>query len=377
MSDPYDVLGVQRNATPEELKAAFRKLAAKHHPDRNPGDSEAHNRFKEVNTAYQLLSDPQKRAMFDRFGAAGVGGGGAAASPFSGVPFDIADFAANIPMDGIFGDLLGRLGFRPGDKGDLRKELIITLEEAAFGAEKELSYERVEVCGDCGGGGSKPGSSPTVCPVCSGKGRVRLQQGLIPIVMERECSRCSGRGRIVVDPCVSCRGAGLLAKSRTIVVTIPPGIEHGATRLVERGGNVARPDRGPGDLELVIQIAPHAVFKRAADDVLSAITVSFPQACIGGEVQVPTLDGRGRLKIPAGTQPGHVLRVKGKGMPKRVTGGRGDQLVEVRVAVPQVLTPRARELVEALAEELGQTIHPPTVSPEEKSFVDKIKDFFS
>lgn len=383
MSDPYEVLGVSQDASADEIKAAFRKLAAKHHPDRNPGDDSAQARFKEINAAYQVLSDPQKRAMFDRFGAAGVGGAGAgaaASNPFAGgVPFDIADFVSNIPMDGIFGDLLGRLGVRPGERGDIRKELLITLEEAAFGAEKELSYERVEVCGDCAGGGSKPGSQPKVCSACAGRGRVRVQQGLLPIVMERECSKCSGRGRIVVDPCPTCRGAGLLAKSRTIVVTIQPGIENGATRLVERGGNTTRPDRGPGDLELIINVAPHPQFKRAGDDVLSQVLVTFPQATLGSEVVVPTLDGKGKLRIPAGTQPGAVLRIRGKGMPKRMVGGRGDQLVEIKMAVPTNLSSRAKELVEELAAELGQVPETLTTNDSEpsRSIFDKVKDFFS
>lgn len=389
MRDPYEVLGVGRDASPDELKSAFRKLAAKHHPDRNPDDPEAQERFKEINAAYQLLSDPNKRAMFDRFGAAGVGGAaGGAASPFGGgVPFDIADFAANIPLDGILGDLLGRMGIRPGDRGDLRKELSITLEEAAFGAEKELSYDRIEACGDCAGSGARPGSSTKTCPVCQGRGKVRMQQPLLPIVMERDCNKCDGRGQIVVDPCHTCRGVGLITKTRTIVVTIPPGIEHGAARLVARGGNVPKADRGPGDLELIINLLPHPHFRRENDDVLSSVVVSFPQACLGVDTQVPTLDGKGKLRVPPGTQPGSVLRVKGKGMPRR-NGGRGDQLVEVRVEVPANLTPRARELLEGLAAELGGPTSPQPPAPQssgaaaspppadDKSFFSKIKDFF-
>lgn len=379
MNDPYETLGVPRDASPEDIKSAFRKLAAKHHPDKNPGDDGAQARFKEINAAYQLLSDPQKRAMYDRFGAAGVGAGGGAspANPFAGgVPFDISDFAANIPLDGIFGDLLGRFGMRPGDRGDLRRELSITLEEAAFGCEKEVTYDRIEVCSDCAGSGSKAGSQPKLCPVCNGRGKQRIQQGIFPIVMERECAKCGGRGRVVVDACGNCRGAGLVSKSRTIVVTIPPGIEHEATRLVERGGNVPRADRGPGDLELVINIMPHAVFKRAGDDVQSSITIGFPQAVLGTEVQVPTLEGKGKLRIPPGTQPGNVLRIRGKGLPKRVVGGRGDQLVEIKVAVPTKPSPKVQALVEELARELGEA---PVVAthPEDKSFVDRIKDFFS
>ena len=374
MRDPYDVLGVSRGATPDEIKAAFRKLAAKHHPDRNQEDASADERFKEINAAYQLLSDPQKRAMFDRFGAAG-GAGGAAGFP-GGMPFDFQDFAQNIPMDGLFGDLLEKLGFKSGDKGDIQKELSITLEEAAFGVEKELTYDRAEICGTCTGTGAKAGSSLKTCGACGGRGRVRIQQGILPIAMERECGRCGGKGRIVVDACASCRGAGIVTKQRTIVVTLPPGVEHGATRLVERGGSTLRSDRGPGDLEIVVKILPHEVFRRMNDDVVCSVDVSFPHACLGGEVTVPTLDGTGKLRVPPGTQPGSILRVRGKGMPKRVTGGRGDQLVEVRVHVPRQTSPRVRELVEELGRELGSVVPKHVPTPEEKSFVDKLKDFF-
>jgi molecular chaperone DnaJ len=369
--NPYDVLGVPRDASPDDLKAAFRRLAARHHPDRNPGDADAHQRFKDINAAYQLLSDPQKRAMFDRFGTAdgpfGRGGGAAGTAPF-----DFSTFSQGLPLDGLFGDLLERLGLKQSDRGDLRRELWVTLEEAAFGAEKELAYERVEVCGDCKGGGSRDGAPSPVCPQCGGRGRVRASQGLLPLVVERECARCQGRGRLVVDPCGTCRGAGLVAKERTIVVTVPPGVDDNTARLVERGGNVPRADRGPGDLELVLRVKPHQVFKRAGDDVVCGVTVTFAQACLGAEVGVPTLDGKGKLRVPAATQPGSVLRIKGKGMPRRVVGGRGDQLVEVRVEVPQALSPRGRQLVEELAEELGEAVQ----QPQPKTFVDKLKDLF-
>ncbi|MFO0660532.1 MAG: J domain-containing protein [Polyangiaceae bacterium] len=378
--DPYEVLGVRRDASADEIRSAFRKLAAQHHPDRNPDDEGAQQRFKEINAAYQLLSDPQKREMFDRFGSTGGAGGGMPGNPFGGgMPIDLNDFAQSIPADGIFGDLLERLGFKFGDKGDLEKDIVITLEEAATGTEKEVVYDRIEVCSDCAGSGGKQGARGATCPVCAGRGRVRFQQGVLPLVVERECSKCSGRGRIISDPCTRCRGAGLTSKSHTLSVTLPPGIEHGATKLVERAGNVPRPDRGPGDLELTIKIAPHPIFKRNGDDIQCAVSVSFPRACLGGDVEIPTLDGKGKLKIPAGTQAGTVLRVRGRGMPKRGAPGRGDELIEVRVETPSSLSSRARELLTELDHELGEPTTAPTNSdaaPPSKSFVDKLKNFF-
>lgn len=358
--DPYEVLGLERNASPDEVKAAFRRLAPKYHPDRNPDDPTAQERFKEINAAYQVLSDPEKRAAFDRFGEAGIGAGGPG----------FVDFE-NLNLDGILGDLLRGFGIRTGDRGDLRKEVTISFEEAAFGCEKDLTYERIEACGDCRGAGSAPGHVGEVCSVCSGRGRVRYQQGMFPIAVERTCSRCRGTGRIITHPCPTCRGAGLISKSRTITVTIPPGIEHGASRLVERGGNVTRPDRQPGDLELVISVEPHAFFKRVGDDVTCTVPISFAQAALGDEIEVPTLEGKGKLRIPSGTQPGTMLRIKGKGVPHRVRGGRGDQLVEIALEVPTTLTDRQRELVEELAKELGVEMQ-----PQQKTFMEKLKALF-
>jgi molecular chaperone DnaJ len=204
-----------------------------------------------------------------------------------------------------------------------------------------------------------------------GRGRVRFQQGIFPVAIDRACSRCHGTGKLVSHPCGTCRGAGLLSAAHTITVTIPAGIEHGATRTVERGGNLPRPDGSPGDLELTVSVAPHPFFKRAGDDVVCSAPISFAQAALGGEVEVPTLEGKGKLKIPAGTQPGSVLRIKGKGIARRTRSGRGDQLVEVNVEVPTALTPRQRELLEELAKELGAE-----VQPQQKTFVQKLKEFF-
>lgn len=362
--DPYEVLGVDKSATQDEIKGAFRRLAAQHHPDRNPDDANAGQRFKEINAAYQILSDPQKRAAFDRFGPAVAGGAG---GPFQGVPFDVND----LNLDALFGDLLGALGFRVGDRGTLQKEVRISFEEAAFGCTKDVTYERVEPCGDCTGSGSAPGSTPERCSACAGRGRVRVQQGVLPIAIERPCARCRGSGRIVTDPCLTCRGSGLITKERTIEVSIPAGVENGATRLVERGGNCPRSDRPAGDLELTIRVAPHEFFRRVGDDIVCSLPITFPQAALGGELEIPTLEGRGKLRIPPGTQPGTVLRVKGKGIPRRMMGGRGDQLVEVTVEVPTKLTSQQKDLIAQLAREMGES-----VQPQQATFMEKLKSLF-
>lgn len=367
MRDPYEILGVDRAATQDEIKAAFRKAAQHHHPDRNPGDDGAQERFKQINAAYQILSDPQKRAAFDRFGFGAIGGAGQQGGPFGGMPFDMSD----LNIDGIFGDLLGALGIKVGDKGTLHREVKITFEEAAFGATKEITYDRIEPCTDCSATGAAPGSQVETCGACGGRGRVRFQQGVFPIAIERVCSKCRGTGKIVVVPCKTCRGAGMTSKPRTIEVTIPPGVENGATRVVERGGNVSRAGFPPGDLELTVRVSNHAFFRRVGEDIVCALPITFAQAALGGELEIPTLEGKGKLRIPPGTQPGHVLRVKGKGIPKRVTGGRGDQLVEVTVEVPTQLTPTQRDLIKQLALDLGEN-----VQPQQASFMEKLKNLF-
>lgn len=367
--DHYDVLGVSRGATPDEVKAAFRKLAMQHHPDKNPGDPQAAGRFKEVNTAYQVLSDPQRRAMYDRFGhrAEEPGSPFGQGGPFAGGVVDISDIA----VDGILGDLLGVFGVGRGDRGDIKRDLEITFEEAAFGCEKTMTYDRATVCGDCRGSGAAPGSTPERCLACGGRGRMRFQQGILPIAVERTCSRCRGTGKVVATPCDGCKGTGLALGKNTLSVTIPQGVEHGATRVVSGAGNKARPDRAAGDLELTILIAAHPFFRRAGDDVLCAVPISFTQATLGGEVEVPTLDGKAKLRVPPGTQPGAVLRLRQKGIPRRTAIGRGDQHVEISIEVPTRLTPKARELVEQLAKELGDDL-----APQRKTFVDKLRDLF-
>jgi molecular chaperone DnaJ len=369
--DPYEVLGVPKDATPEEIKAAFRKLAAKHHPDRNAGDDSAQERFKEINAAYQILSDPKKRMMFDRFGAAGANAGGpfAGGNPFAGgMPFDF-DLAG---ADGFLGDLLGAFGFGgKGDRGDIKKEVTIDFVEAAFGCEKDISYERAELCGKCNGSGAATGSDTRTCSACNGRGRIRFQQPFLPMALERPCSRCRGTGREVMTPCTECRGEGLTRKKKSVLVQIPPGIDHGATHLVQRAGSIPRPNKGPGDLELTIKVRHHEFFRREGDDVMCSVPVSFPQATLGAEVEIPTLAGKGKLRVPPGTQSGTVLRIRGMGVPRRVVGGRGDQLVEVAVEVPVNLSDRAKELISELGDEIGSE-----VQPQRRSFLEKLRDLF-
>jgi molecular chaperone DnaJ len=367
--DHYEVLGVRRDATPEAIKSAFKRLAAQWHPDRNQGDPSAHDRFKELNLAYQVLSDDNRRTLYDRLGhrAEEPGSPFGAGGPFAGGYVDISDIA----IDGILGDLLGVFGVGKGDKGDIKQPIEVSFEEAAFGCEKTVQYDRVTACAACHGSGAATGTAPVSCATCSGRGRVRLQQGILPIAVERTCTRCKGSGRTVQHACVACRGTGLAAVSDTVRVTLPPGTEAGATRLVSGAGNKARADRAPGDLELTITVREHPFFKRAGDDVLCSVPISFTQAALGGEVEVPTLDGRGKLRVPPGTQPGTVLRIKGKGIPRRGTMSRGDQRVEVSIEVPTQLTERQRGMIEALARDLGEE-----VLPQQRSFMEKLRDLF-
>jgi molecular chaperone DnaJ len=234
-----------------------------------------------------------------------------------------------------------------------------------------MRYERVVACSDCRATGSAPGSAPETCGACNGRGRVRFQQGLLPLAVERTCSRCKGSGRIVKVPCETCRGSGLVTSTNTLSITIPPGVEPGATRLVGGAGNKPRPDRAPGELEITIQVRAHTFFKRAGDDVLCQVPITFVQAALGGEVEVPTLDGKGKVRVPPGTQPATVLRIKGKGIPRKAGIGRGDQRIEVTIEVPTQLTSRQRELLEALARELGED-----VQPQRRTFMEKLRDLF-
>lgn len=356
--DPYQVLGVSRTASAPEIKAAFRRLAVQHHPDKNPEDPAAQTRFKDVNQAYQILGDPEKRARYDRLGEAAFRSGGTAS--------DGADFTG---IEDLFGDLLGAFGFRGGSKDAVRQTIEISFEEAAHGCKKELTYQRVDVCTRCSGRGGEPRTSIESCGACGGRGRIRFQQAIFPIAVERPCSRCHGTGSIPSVPCEICSGSGLSRSERRLEIQIPPGVESGSIRSVDGAGNRSRPDRPPGDLELVVEVKSHAFFRRVGDDVVCRIPISFSQAALGGEVAVPTLEGNVRLRIPPSTKAGTVLRIRGRGIPSRLRAG--DQLVEVTIQVPSRLSDRAKDLLEELGRELGEE-----VQPQEPSFMEKLKGLF-
>ena len=278
------------------------------------------------------------------------------------MPIDFSD----LNIDGIFGDLLDALGIRFGDRGHVQLDVPMTFEEAAFGVTKTVSYDRVSSCKSCGGNGAKPGTRLNVCSHCGGKGRVRLQQGMLPIAVERSCSHCNGTGSVVTTPCNDCRGVGLRTNNQRLDVAFPPGVETGTKKKVEGKGNAIR-NRRPGDLEITVRVAPHDFFRRQGDNVVCTLPITFAQAVLGDQMEIPTLDGKGIMRIPAGTQPGAVLRVRGKGIPKRL-GNRGDQLVEINVEVPTELNERQKALVMTLADELGES-----VQPQRRTFMEKLK----
>jgi molecular chaperone DnaJ len=363
--DYYETLGVSRNATDEDVKRAYRKLALKYHPDRNPGDKQAEERFKEVSEAYQVLSDSHKRAQYDQFGHAAFGDGG----PFAGG----FDFTAG--FQDIFGDIFGEFfgtatgGRRAQSRGeDLRYNLTLTFEEAVYGTEKKIKVPRHGPCETCGGTGAKPGTSAQTCPTCRGRGQVNFQQGFFSI--SRTCNQCHGHGTVVRDPCSSCGGAGRVRKLHTLSVKIPAGVDTGS-RLKLRGEGEIAPSAGlPGDLYVVIEVEPHPFLVRNNLDVLCDMPISFVQAALGAEIDVPTLDGKVKMKIPPGTQSGKVFRLKGKGIQDVQGYRRGDQHVRVLVETPTHLTARQKELLKEFAEAGGEETNPLT-----KGFFDKVKEF--
>jgi molecular chaperone DnaJ len=364
--DYYEVLEVSRDCTEADLKAAFRKKAMVHHPDRNDGCTQAEARFKEVNEAYSILSDPQKRAAYDRFGHAGLGGMGGGQGGFGaggGAQFnDIHDIFNEVFGD-AFGDMFGNR--RPGgpQRGqDLRYDLEITLEQAYSGAEVEITVPAALTCEACDGSGSRDGSKPNTCPTCGGAGRVRAAQGFFAI--ERTCPRCGGQGRVISDPCQQCHGNGMLRKHRTLQVRIPPGVDDGA-RIRLQGEGDAGGHKGPrGDLYIFLSVKPHELFERDGLDLHCTVPVPMCTAALGGEIDAPCLietadcECRIKVKVPEGAQTGRTVRLKGKGMPSLRGRDRGDLVVELYVETPTRLTARQKELMRELAESCGSKHHP-------------------
>ena len=363
--DYYEVLGIQRSATPDEIKSAFRQLARKYHPDVNK-EADAEERFKEINEAFAVLSDADKRAAYDRYGLAGLNGAG-------GAP----DFT-NIDLTDIFEEFFGmggggrrRARNTPRRGADLNQVITLTFEEAVFGAEKQIDITRDEICSRCRGTGAEPGTSPVRCNTCEGRGEVRQvrQTFLGSMVQVTTCPTCNGQGEVISSPCSTCRGSGLERRTLKKAVSIPAGVDTGnQIRLASEGQPGI--NGGPnGNLYIEIQVKPHQYFHRRQTDILLDLNINVAQAALGAEIEVPTIEGKQRLSIPPGTQPGRVFTIKGKGVPHLRGGGRGDEVVIVNVEVPTRLSSEQRKLFEQLAQTLGSE-----VNPQERSFLDKIKE---
>lgn len=379
--DYYEVLGVDKSADDATLKKAYRKLAKKYHPDVNPGDKEAEAKFKEATEAYTILSDPEKRKQYDQFGhaafdgAAGAGGAGG----FGG--FDFSGFGgAGGGMEDIFDMFFGGSGRSRGGRqagpqrgSDLRFDMEITFEEAAFGVEREINLTRDEQCPKCKGSGAEPGSKVETCPECHGTGQVSFTQNTMFGQMRnvRPCSRCHGEGKIITEPCKECKGKGTVRKTKKLKVKIPAGVNDGSRLRVSGEGEAGMRGGPSGDLYVYLYVKPHKFFERDGSTVLCEVPINIVQATLGDEIKVPTLDGQVTMKIPEGTQPGQVLRLKGKGIPSLRGGSRGDQLVRIKVVVPKKLSEKQKDALRKFAD-----ISKDNINPEEKSFLNKIKDLF-
>jgi len=360
--DYYEVLGVARQATAQELKSAYRKVALQYHPDRNPGNKEAEEKFKEASEAYEVLSNPDKRAKYDRFGHA--------ENLFDGFAGGFSGTAINDIFGDIFGEIFGG-GRRSGGRSrgaDLRYNLEISFEEAAFGSEVAVKIPKPKRCEVCSGTGSKSGS-PRRCPTCGGAGELRFTQGFFSV--SRPCNQCGGSGQIITDPCSRCGGAGNYSAESQLRVKIPAGVDTGSRVRLAGEGEPGDRGGGPGDLYVVIHVKEHPIFVREDTEVLCEVPISFTQAALGANIDVPTLDGKVKMKIPAGTQSGKVFRLKGKGIPRLHSNGRGDQHVRVVVETPTELNREQRDLLEKFAAISGEETH-----PQSKSFFEKVRELF-
>ena len=372
--DYYEVLGVDRSASEDEIKKAYKKMARKYHPDLNPGDKSAEEKFKEVNEAYEVLSDANKKARYDQYGHAGVDpnfGAGGFGGGFDG-GFDFSD------LGDIFGSFFGG-GFGGGrrtnpnapQRGEsIRLAVTISFEEAAFGCEKEVTVERYETCDTCHGSGCAPGTSPEVCPDCHGTGTVqqRRQTPMGVFATSSPCPKCGGKGRIIHQPCKDCRGSGMMRKRRTIQASIPAGIDNGQTISIRGQGNAGKNGGPAGDLLITITVRPHELFRREGTSVLCEAPITFTQAVLGAELEIPTIDGKVKYTLPEGTQSGTTFRLKGKGIPSINGRGRGDQYVTVYIETPRNLNKEQREALKKFAEAMGEN-----AGEEQKPFFKKFK----
>jgi molecular chaperone DnaJ len=361
--DFYEILGVERTATDDEVTKAYRKLAMKFHPDRNVGEKEAEDKFKEAAAAYDVLRDPDKRARYDRYGHAGLEGLGGPDFRDARSVFDV--------FGNLFGDLFGdchRGGPQAGR--DLQYALEIDLVEAAKGTRKTITIPREELCAECGGGGARRGTRPAPCRRCDGHGVVIQRQGFFQV--QRTCPGCGGRGAVITDPCPQCHGAGRVTVKRTLDVSVPPGVDSGMRVRLNGEGEAGDPGAPRGDLFVLVRVRDHALFQRDGLHLVCQVPVTFSQAALGATIEVPTLDGRREHELPRGVQSGEVLRIAGQGMPNVRGGRRGDLLVQVIVETPKALTKRQEELLRELAE-----LDHKHVSPARKGFLEKVRDFFS
>lgn len=363
--DYYEVLEVSRDATADDLKKAYRKCAMRYHPDKNPGDRHAEEMFKACTEAYSVLGDDEKRQRYDRVGHAGF------TNAQGGPGFEQVDFSS---VSDLFGGLFGEMfrsarGPRKSSRigADIQVELEISFEEAALGAEKTISVTRNGACETCSGTGATPGTRVDVCSACNGAGEVRFQRGFF--ASTRPCSACSGSGKKIASACETCHGSGTRVRTEQMSVKVPAGVAHGAVRTLRGSGE--RGVAGPGDLHVHVHVRPHPIFKREGADVLCTIPVSFPQVALGDQIDVPTLEGKVKMRLPNGTQSGKVFRLRGKGLPVFGGYGKGDQLVEVIVEIPEQLTEKQRAIVQELARELGNENQ-----PQRQSFLEKLKKLF-
>ena len=367
--DYYEILGVSRDVGEAELKKAYRAKAMADHPDRNPDDPAAEERFKETSEAYAVLSDPEKRNAYDRFGHAGVGAGAGGGFQDFGDLGNFSDLFSDLFGD-IFGGGGGRGGRGRGQRGaDLRYNLEIELADVVEGIQRQIKIPKMRTCETCSGSGAEAGTHPETCDSCQGSGQMILQQGFFRI--SRPCDQCGGAGEVIRHRCSDCRGAGRIEQEQTISITIPPGVDEGTRLRLNGEGQAGISGGSPGDLYVVISIKGDERFERQGGDLHYAAPISFPQATLGAEVEVETLEGKAQLAIPAGTQSGKVLRMRGKGVPTLRSSGRGDLMVHVYVEVPTRLNARQRELLEEFAEESGGL-----AAPASRGFLDRLRDIF-